>query len=488
MTTTVNLRKLLHRKSWEMCTPCLSALSVTNTSSGSFVVSDKYNVVPDSLAFFVQNAAAIYRYDGNEDAWVQLPGSGLPGTFAAGACGEFKGLGAMGGTFTQAATGGSAGSIITSKTIARSLVGRRLRVVAGTGMGFDGLITENTIGASAVIQVNSTVVFDVTTQFQIFSGSLWFMNAGTTAVGFGVYDLATNAWTTKSVTNLPVAWGTEGQLISALGMAAFASGTATSATTGTLTNTAKSWQTNQWANYQVRITAGTGKGQLRAIASNTATVLTIATAWTIMPDATSVYSLEANDDCLYLLGNATTALYKFTVSTNTWAVLTPTTPRAAAAGAGCSCNFIDNVSGWDLQAGDIPKTLSAALGLYKQNGRFLFSFRGGATNVLDIYDVALNTWVNAVAYGNQQETFTTGSCSLDFDGDIYLQKEATGRIFRFSVADFVMQAFAANPGVQAAVVAGMKMFMLPYVDGGTKINFLYTQRHTGNELYRMLVI
>ena len=488
MATTSNLRKLLHRKSWEMCQPALSPLVPINTANGSFVVSDKFNLIPNSLAFFVQGASAIYRYDGDEDSWVQLPNSGIAGTFAAGSCGEFRALGAMGGAFNQAATAGGAASLTTNKTIVRSLAGRRIRVIAGTGVGFDGTIVSNTLGANAVI-TTSGGTFDATTQFQVFSGSLWFFNAGAGAVGFAVYDLATNAWTQRSVAGLPTTFGTEGQLVSTIGSAAFwDASTATAGAASSLTNSGKAWLTNQWANYQIRITAGTGVGQIRTVASNTNQVVTVSTAWTVSPDATSAYRFEGNEDFMYLLGNNAVTMYRFQVSTNTWTTLAPTAARAAAAGAGCSANWIDSAASWALALNGVPNALIQGGSVYKQNGRYLFSFRGGASNALDVYDIAANTWISGLAYGNQNETFTTGSSSFDFGGMIYLQKEATGRIFKFNLDDFVMQSFAANPLAQGTAVAGQKMFILPFQDGATTLSFLYTQRHSAAELFRMLVI
>ena len=486
MATTANLRKLLHRKCWEMCTPSLGPLQAANTSSGSFVVSDKFNLIPGSLAFFVNSASGIFRYDGDEDSWVQLPNSGIAGAFAAGACGEFRALGAMGGVFTQTATAGTTTTLTTSLTLVRNLVGRRIRVIDGAGVGYDGTIASNTLGATSVVTVTppSGVAFGATTKFQIYSGSLWFMNAGTTAVGFAVYDLATNVWTQRSVTNLPTAWGTEGQLVSTIGAAgSFATGTSTGSNTSTtLNNTGKAWATNMWANYQVRITAGTGIGQIRVITSNTATALTVA-AWTVTPDATSVYSIEGNDDQFFLLGNNNVTLYRFTVSTNTWATVTPGAARSGAPGGGCTANWIDGVPGWDKET----QVALYSTTLFRQNGRYLFSFRGNATNTLDVYDIAANTWISGVAYGNQMETFAAGSSSFDFDGSIYLQKEATGRLFKFTLADWTMKSISATPLSQGTSVGGQKMFLLPFTDGGTRLDFLYTQRHSGNELYRMLL-
>lgn len=491
MTTTVNLRKLLHRKSWEMCTPSLGPSQAVNTAAGSFVACDKNNLIPHSLAFFVAGVSACYRYDGDEDAWIQLPNSGATGAFAAGACGEFRGLGAMGGVFTQTATAGTTNTLTTNRTIVRDLKGRRIRVVAGTGVGYEGVVSSNTLGANAVITVNPAngVAFDATTQYQVYSGSLWFFNSGTVAVGFSVYDIATNTWTARSVTGLPTAWGTDGQLVSTIGsVKSFAVGTASAGAASTLTNSTKNWLVNGWANYQVRITAGTGKGQIRTIASNTATVLTVSAAWTVVPDATSVYSIEGNDDTMYLLGNNAVTMYRFTVSTNTWATLAPTAARAGAAGAGFSANWIDNCSPWDVSGTENAAVLQTSPAIYKQNGRYILSFRGGGSNALDVYDIAANTWISGVAYGYQNETLTTGSCSIDVNGLIYIQKEATGRILKFDCSEWTLQSFAAVPFTQGAVLAGQKMFMLPFSDGGTTINFLYTQIHTDNKLLRMMVV
>jgi hypothetical protein len=486
MATAFNLRKLLHRKAWEKCT-----ISPVNTAAGSFIVSDKYNTTPNAPAFFVQGASAIYRYDGDEDAWLQLPNSGITGTFGAGACGEFRGLGAMGGSFNQTATAGGSASITTNRTIVRSLAGRRIRVVSGLGVGFDGTVLSNTIGANAVITTSGSTTFDATTVFQCYSGSLWFFCPGAGAVGFSVYDMATNAWTARSVTGIPTTFATDGQLTSTMGgNTAFFTGTASAGGASTLTGqVGVAWSTNQWANYQIRITAGTGVGQIRTISSNTGTVITNASAWTINPDATSVYAIEGNDDNFYLIGNGAVTLYKYVVSTNTWSTLSPIAARAGAAAAGATFNWIDSVSGWTLTpVTGAPTALVQGSTVLKQNGRYLFSFRGGAVSTLDIYDIAGNTWISGVAYGNQLETFTAGTASVDFSGNIYIQKEATGRIFRFSINDFSMQAFNVNTDLQGAVLTGQKMFMLPYTDGGTTIQFLYTQAHTQPTLSRMIVI
>ena len=71
------------------------------------------------------------------------------------------------------------------------------------------------------------------------------------------------------------------------------SSTATAGAATTLTDSTQDWETNLWANDVVKITGGTGSGQSRSIASNTATVLTVSAAWTTNPDATSTYKVLA---------------------------------------------------------------------------------------------------------------------------------------------------------------------------------------------------
>lgn len=486
MALTNKLKKLLHRKVWEACTSSPAA-----TAAGGFVVSDKFDLINGARAFFVAGASAIYMYEGQEDGWQQLPNSGITGTFGAGSCGHFRGLGAMGGVFTQTATAGTTTTLTSNRTITRQLTGQRVRVVAGTGIGYEGTVASNTMAANAVITVTpaSGVAFDATTQYQVYSGSLWFWNAGAGTVGFSVYDIATNAWTSRSVTGIPTTWATDAQLVSTLGSAAvFASGTATAGAGSTITNIAKSWATNMWANYQIRITDGTGKGQIRTIASNTGTVITVASAWTVNPDVTSVYSIEGNDDAMYLLGNNAVTMYRFIVSTNTWSTLSPTAARAGAQATGGTADWIDGVSEW-ASLETAPNHYNAQV--FKQNGRYIYSLRGGATSTLDIYDIAANTWISAVPYGGQQETFTAGSNSVDMDGVIYITKEATGRIFRFDIAFNRLVPFSTNTNQVAlggAAVVGNKSFILPYNDGGTEVKFLYVQRHSSTDLVRVLII
>ena len=73
------------------------------------------------------------------------------------------------------------------------------------------------------------------------------------------------------------------------------SGTASAGSASTLTDGTKSWVANAYAGQVLRITGGTGAGQVRNIVSNTGTVLTISSDsdldFDTTPDATSTYSI-----------------------------------------------------------------------------------------------------------------------------------------------------------------------------------------------------
>lgn len=489
MTTIINLRKMLHRKSAEYCAP----LPAGNTTGGSFMVSDKSNLIPShDIAYYIGGVSAIWNYNADQDAWIQLPNSGIAGTFGAGSCGEFRAVSAPGGIITNTAIGGTTTTINTNLTLVRDIAGCEVRVVGGAGIGYNGSILSHTLGANSVITVAvaSGTAFGATTQYQLTGGSLWFMNAGVGAVGFSVFDRATNTWTARAVTGLPTTWGTDAQLISTPGRSSnnglgFVNSTATAGGASNLTDGAMTWPVNGWTNYQVRIKSGTGIGQIRTIASNTATVLTTSVAWTVNPDATSTYIIEGNDDYLYLVGNATVALYRYSISANAWTVLAPVAARAGAPGAGMTCDWIDAVPSTDWANGTYALHYP---GVIHQNGRYFYSFRGANGNILDIYDIAANTWISGIVYGQQMEIFGNGSCSVDCDGIIYIQKDATGRIYRFDVAKNVLEPFVLNPVPQGAAVAGDKMFMTTYIDGSTRIGFVYSLGNTRSELTRWLVV
>ncbi|MFN8995971.1 MAG: hypothetical protein ACK5X3_20220, partial [Pseudomonadota bacterium] len=305
---------------------------------------------------------------------------------------------------------------------------------------------------------------------------------GTLAAGsFKRYDFATNTWVTLANTGLPASFGTDGRMCSTpswidTGYKSFATGTATAGGANTLTNTARNWTTNQWTNSQIRIVSGAGAGQIRTIASNTATQLTVSANWATNPDATSVYSIEGNDDFLYLMGNAAVALYRYSISANTWTTLAPTAARAVAPNVALSASWVHSATAAEW-------TNENAI----QNGRYFYSFRGGATAGLDRYDLALNTWA-AITYAPAAETFTTGTKYCYLKDRIYITKEATGRWFAFDVVENAMQPWSTMLYPHGTAILGDTCWDVTYHDGTTEIDFIHMALNTSTIVLRQMVI
>jgi hypothetical protein len=480
MATTNGNRKILDLKRWEFCTPAPAA-----TAAGTFIASSRHY---RQQQLFVVSATVQYLYSPLEDAWVQIPSGALAGTFAVGACGTATSVGPSG-----TATAGTTSTITTNLTLARDLRGYSIHITGGPNAGVTLPILSNTISATSVITVAAQAsAFTASTTFRLLTPRWYVLNAitaagTTTANVFRFYDFALNTWTsaetgaTDGIAPAAVI-GTDGKLISTPswmgeGYAAFATGTATAGGASTLTNSAKTWTTNQWANSQVRIVSGTGAGQIRTIASNTGTVLTTSAAWTTNPDATSVYSIEGNDDFIYYMGSGAVTLFRYSISAGTWATLSPTAARAAAPAVGMSGH-------WVWEATDAAWTNESAI----LNGRYIYSFRGGAGAVLDRYDIALNTWASGLTYAPATEVFGAGTKYAYRGNAIYAQKDATGRWFRYNVVTGEQDGWSTMTYTQGAAVAGDTSFDVNYTDGATKIDYVYMVLNTSTVMLRAMVI
>lgn len=446
--------------------------SPTISLAGASVITDPRGI--NNLMMYVVSATVQWLYHHDEDAFVQIPSGALAGVFGAGTCGTIARW-----SNTVTANGGSTTTATTAATITGLCIGRVVRFLTGANIGTDATIT----GAIIVTGGTSTIQFGALTSavantdtFVVDTGTAYVQNAGTIAVGsFKSYDFLTAVWTSLSITNLPAAWATDGQMVATPSGAAHASGTATSGSTTTLVNLAKNWGINQWCNYRLRITAGTGKGQLSSITTNTATTLTIPAGAVV--DMTSQYVIESNDDFLYLLGNAAVAMYRFTRSTNTWAVLAPTTVRGGITGVALTADFVG-------VTGDANWALETAI----QDGRYIYSMRGGGLATLDRFDISGGTagagaWTN-ITYPGQAETFNTGSASAWAGRFIYLRKDGTNRFFKFNVRGGYMEPLSTSLYPESTVVTGKKVWVKDY-DGTGVILWLYSLRNSGSEMHRL---
>lgn len=474
MPTTNGNRKILDLKRWEFCAPLPAA-----TVAGSFISSSRHF---RQQQMFLRGQNESYIYNPAEDGWVTLPAAGLAAAVGAGTCGV---AGAWStGTTTAAssltATGGTTSTIVTNQTLARDLRGYKVHILAGPNAGAVLDIVSNTVAANATITVATQAsAFSASTVYRLLT-PVWYVgvNGSTAAASFRKYDYATNTWTTLA--NMPAAFGTDAKIVATPSIVdgmfkSFASGTATSATTTTLTQTGKTWTASQWINAQVRITAGTGAGQIRTITANTADTLTVAT-WTTTPDVTSQYAIEGNDDFLYLLGNNAVTLYRYSIAANTWSTLTPGAARAAAPGAGMSAHWVHSAEGTDWN------NESAII-----NGRWIYSLQGAATGALHRYDIAGNTW-QTVTYSPSSETFTTGSKYALHNGLLYIQKDATGRWFALDFVRSELFPWGTMLYPQGTAIVGDTAFDVIYEDGATDIYYVHMAHNTSTVHLRQQVI
>lgn len=546
-----NNKQVLHRKEWQMMTPAPTA-----SVAGAFIVKDPLGIKRTSL--YVTSATAHYLYAVNEDAWMQVPSMTLAGTFGAGACGCWgvwsNTLTATTGTTSSLTISTAIDDACVGETI-RFLSGTNLgQEVTITSARVNPSDSTSVINFSPALANAVT-----TETFAVSTGRYYILNAGTNANGiFKSYDPLTATITSLGYSGLPN-MGTDGKMTttsSYINNAYNLSGTATSATSTTLTDTTKSvkvnsyknfwiittggtgsgqvrkilsntantvtvaawsvtpdatttykvmgsysagvataggattltdstksWTGSSLINYQVRIIAGTGIGQVRTITANTGTALTVAT-WTVNPDTTSIYVIEANDDFLYLAGNGAVTLYRYSISAGTWSTLSPIAARSGAPSTGMSFNWI-GIGDMDTWA-DESNLL---------NGRYIYSFRGGATSTLDRYDIAGNTWLSAISYKGATETFTTGS-SYDYDtGRIYMRKDATNRFFYYCVPGNHVYPFSTNTFPDGTALIGDKTFTVCFTDTdsygnptGDTICWVYELQNTGTALHRIMVI
>ena len=551
MPTTNTNRPILDTKKWEFMSIAPAATATGATIGNS-------NHIENNVLYLTSNTTA-WLYNPDQDGFVALSSPALAATFNAGASVCASGIST--GTATAAsltATGGSASTIATNQAFARDMRGYLIHILSGPNAGVTLAIRSNTIGTNSTITVDTQASsFSASTVFRLIAPTFYVLGAGTLAAGsFKKYDLATNTWTTLSITGLPSLIGTDGVLVSTPSVfdanitsnatssgattltdrkfnwipnaftgltlrilngtgagqsrtissntssvltvssawttnpdvtsvytiegsnyQPFAVGTATAGGASTLTNSARNWETNQWTNYQVRILSGTGAGQIRTIASNTATALTTSTAWTTTPDTTSVYSIEGNDDFLYFLGNNAVAMYRYSISSNTWTTLSPTAARGGSPSTGMSAIWV-----WDVS--DPDWTTENAI----RNGQRIYSFRGGAAATLDYYDIAANIWVNAVTYAPAAETFTTGSKWVYSGNFIYGHKDATGRWFRLNLITGKMEGWGSPILQTQTALAGNTAFAVVYNDGATRIIYIHMILNTSAIHLRQMVI
>lgn len=169
-------------------------------------------------------------------------------------------------------------------------------------------------------------------------------------------------------------------------------------------------------------------------------------------------------------------MYRYQISTNAWTTLAPAVAKGGSFAAGGGANWVSSVTdtAWQNE--------NAIL-----NGKYIYSFRGGGSAVLDRYDISANSW-SALTYTPQVDTYTTGSCYDYDDCFIYIQKEATGRLFRYNIPENRLIPWSTMVYPNGTATVGDKMWTKSVIDGATEIKWVYTLGHTNNLLFRCMMI
>jgi hypothetical protein len=477
-----NNEPMLHRKEWQTMMP-------PNLANATLMFMANGNAAQARYSMYVTAATVHYLYDNDNDSWLPIASGAFSPAIAAGACGTYHRW-----SPAYTANGGST-TTVTVNTATHNLnnlvVGETIEFLTGTAANIGlrrtitGILTCGGTSGNIVLTLDSPVDTVVNTDtFRISSGSFFIFTSGALATSFKRFDLATMSWSSAlSITNLPATWGTDGRMVTpCIVDADYDSGTAAaSSSTTQLDCTGKTWTPDQWINYQVRITGGTGCGQIRKITDNDADSLTFATG--IDLDETSTFVIEGDEDAIYLLGNNAVTMYKYSISGNSWAVMAPTTARAGAPVAGMQANFIG-------QTGDADWANVSDI----KDGRYIYSFRG-ATGVLDRFNISGGTagagaW-EVVTYQPNLTTFATGASS-DWDGGLYVYvvKEGTAaipqRIYKYNLIGNRMVAVTEDWYLGGAATLGNKAWVASLSTTGL-VKWLYVLGATAQTLRRIML-
>jgi hypothetical protein len=473
MATTNGNRKILDLKRWEFCAPAPGS-----TGNSPAVVSSEHC---RTQQIFI-NSTDAWLYNPDEDGWAQLPSHGLSNSgLGPGGAASAVSIGASTGASQLTATDGTTTTIVTNQTLARDLRGFYVHITGGPNAGATLQIRSNTVSANATITVDAQAsAFTSSTTYRLIT-PVWYCVGGSSSSAGSVrkYDFATNSWVTLA--NSPINISSEHRVIGTPSWQgsdylAFATGTATGGGANTISNSAKSWTTNQWANYQIRIVSGTGAGQIKTISSNTGTQITVSSNWATEPDSTSTYSIEGNDDYIYLIVANTANIYRYSISANAWTTLSPSVARSGTGGFGITGDWVSGAT-------DAEWTSEGAI----RNGRRIYSFRGGGTATLDYYDIAANTWVNSVSYA-PTVILSSGTKTAYIGDHLYIQINVTGRWVRLNFVTNEIEGWSVMTYPQGSANGYNTAFNVKYTDGATRISYVYMILNNSNVMLRQMVI
>lgn len=185
----------------------------------------------------------------------------------------------------------------------------------------------NFVIESSQLTVDSawTVTPDSSSVYQIQTGGLWLLSAASSTpfASWQYYDILLDSWFTKTPSG-PMHHN--GALVTDFAIdrtgeagGVFLSGvTASSAAAKTLVQSGATYDYDRYTNYQLRIVSGTGIGQRRRIAANSADTFYVDHKWDITPDNTSGFAVYGDTDKIWMVGNGSAAMYQYSVEKDLW--------------------------------------------------------------------------------------------------------------------------------------------------------------------------
>ena len=235
--------------------------------------------------------------------------------------------------------------------------------------------------------------------------------AADTILRFGTFDITVETTATKGATTLSVSGVTQGLANDSIiktydGTEVCLSAAAAS---GAVTLTIQPLSRTIQASTKIKI---------EQFAVLTASAAAAAVSITVSPLFVGIASASTAGyyGSMYLIGNASTTMYRYSISTNAWSTTSANSGNpvmAAVQGA--------------VGVGNALKWLPA------YSADYLWCLRGNGTAHVYFYNLVSNTWT-AEAYYPNTETFSTGTsvASRDIGGKratLLIQKDSTGRIF-----------------------------------------------------------
>lgn len=529
MTTTTNFKTGLDIPLWRP-----NAVAIAADAAGQAMAWDHRNDVSRlPVMYLLRGTANFDMYSPIVDDWIPLATPALSGVAAGSTCVYHPSQGPR-GTLT---TGNTTTTINLSTALPAAVgvnqladsgdgTGHRIRIIGKSGGGSGKTnsrnIIANTSGTTPTITLD--VALDWTPAsgdaYEIHSGRVFLLGSGVLASGsWKYYDIATNSYSgALTNTNLPATVGTDSNCIAMSELhvssdripgTGFISGSSTFDPNGTGLNgqltTAKNCilatassstsitgsgmpsdlQANEYTNFQVRIvedtTTPTAVGQRSLITSHTsgATGVFTVSTWGVTPSSSAKFVVENYDDYILVRSSASANVYTYSISGNSWSTST-FGASGSAVGAGVSFE----------QCFGIVRDPT-----HNRRHSHLFCIRGGASNAIDMLDIANGangTWSNNIAYGFQSQTFTTGT-SAAYDpvtmGGKYwhICVNGTSHMARFNMLNQTMEPGTYLRYPQGTAVTGQKLAFNFSLDGATKLGLLFQKIQSGTQFFSNLI-